>query len=118
LETIERADELGCTVYAPLREEEKQLAAGKNPYEPKYGDSPAVASWRERMGTATGKAIYRLRGQTAEWVNAISRNHGLRQMPVRGAPKGRIIALLHAITHNLLWGVTLRARAAIGAETA
>jgi len=117
LETIERAAELGCTVFAPLREEKKQLEAGKNPYEPKYGDSEAVATWRERMGTAAAKAIYRLRGQTAEWVNAISRNHGLYRMPVRGEPKCRIIGLLHAITHNLLRGVTLRARVAFRGET-
>jgi hypothetical protein len=32
LASIERADKLGCTVYAPLREEEQQLAAGKAIY--------------------------------------------------------------------------------------
>ena len=118
LETIDKADELGCTVFSPLREEKKQLSAGKNPYEPKYGDSAAVASWRERMGTAAAKAIYRLRGQTAEWVNAVSRNHGLRFMPMRGESKCRLTGLLHAIAHDLLWGVTLRARAASAAKTA
>ena len=30
-----------------------------------------------RMGTEVAKEIYRLRAQTAEWVNAQSRNRGL-----------------------------------------
>lgn len=112
LEAIKDADRRGCTVYAPLRDEAKQLAAGKNPYAPKPSDHPAVAAWRERMGTAAAKAIYRLRCQTAEWVNAICRNRRLYQMPVRGQPKCRAIAVLHAIAHNLVRTVALRAGAA------
>jgi transposase len=111
-EAIDDAAARGCTVYAPLKEEEKQRAAGKDPYAPKKGDSDAVAAWRARMGTAAAKVLYRLRCQTAEWVNAVCRNHRLWQMPARGQPKCRIVATLHAITHNLLWGVKLRAEAA------
>jgi transposase len=105
------AENHSCTVYAPLKDEEKQLDAGKDPYARKKGDSEAVAQWRERMGTAAAKAIYRLRCQTAEWVNAGCRNRGLWQMPVRGQPKCRGIALLYAITHNLLRALALRAEA-------
>ena len=111
-EAIDHAASRGCTVYAPLKEEEKQLEAGKDPYARKPGDSPAVTAWRARMGTPAAKAIYRLRCQTAEWVNAVCRNRRLWQMPVRGQPKCRIVATLHAITHNLLWGAKLRAEAA------
>ncbi len=53
--------------------------------------------------------IYKLRAQTAEWVNALCRNRGLWQMPVRGSPKCRIVALLYAITHNLMQAANLRA---------
>jgi transposase len=112
LETIEQAEERGCTVYAPLKEEEKQRAAGKDPYAPKRGDSAAVAAWRARMGTPLAKAIYKLRAQTAEWINAICRNRDCRQMPVRGRLKCRTIAVLQAIAHNLLQAVKLRAQAA------
>lgn len=112
LAAIEAADALGCTVYAPLKNEKKQRAAGKDPHAKKPGDGPAAAAWRKRMGEAAAKAVYRLRGQTAEWVNAGCRNRGLRQMPVRGQVKCRSVALLHAITHNLLQAVKLRARAA------
>jgi len=112
-ETIDKASDRGCVVYAPLKEEEKQLAAGKNPYERKKGDSDAMAAWRERMGTAAAKLIYRLRCQTAEWVNALCRNRGFWQMPVRGQPKCRTVAVLYAIAHNIVRGVALRAEAAV-----
>jgi transposase len=113
LDAIEKAAARGCTVYAPLKEEEKQLAAGKNPYERKKGDSDAVAAWRERMGTAAAKLIYGLRCQVAEWVNAQCRNRGFWQMPVRGQPKCRTVAVLYAIAHDISQGVKLRAEAAM-----
>lgn len=114
LASIDAATEAGCTVYAPLKDEDQQRETGKNPYAKKKGDSTAVAAWRERMGTATGKAIYKLRAQTAEWVNAVSRNWGFRQMAVRGQPKCRANALLYAVTHNLFQSIKLRTNIASG----
>ena len=108
---IDQATEAGCTVYAPLKEEKKQQQAGKDPYAKKKGDSPAVASWRARMGTAAAKAIYQLRCQTAEWVNAMARNRRLWQMPVRGQRKCRTIAVIYAIVHNLMQALKLRVEA-------
>jgi transposase len=108
-ETIDESDTRGCTVYAPVKNEKKQQEQGKDPYVPKKGDSEPVANWRIRMGTEEAKQIYRLRGQTAEWINAQCRNRGLQQMPVRGQPRCRIIALLHAIAHNIVVGGRLRA---------
>jgi transposase len=109
LQAIDEASHMNCTVYAPLKDEAKQLKQGKDPYAKKKGDTPAVAAWRGRMGTAIAKAIYRLRCSTAEWVNAQARNRGLYQMPVRGQAKCRNVALLFAITHNLMQGMKLRA---------
>jgi transposase len=106
--TIDEAAERGCTVYAPLKDEEKQREAGKDPHARKKGDSDAVAQWRSRMGTEAAKLIYRLRCQTAEWVNAQCRNRGLWHMPVRGRPRCRIVALMYAIAHNLVVGERLR----------
>jgi transposase len=68
LDAIDKAAGRGCTVYAPLKDEHKQLRAGQDPYAAKKGDSKAVAAWRARMGTAAAKMIYRLRCQTAEIV--------------------------------------------------
>jgi transposase len=112
VDTIEQADDRGCTVYAPLKNQKKQEEQGKDPYARKKGDSDAVAAWRSRMGTEAAQTIYRLRGQTAEWVNAQCRNRGLWQMPVRGQARCRIIALLYAIAHNLVVGERLRAAVA------
>jgi hypothetical protein len=109
---INQADQRGCTVYAPIKAEEKKRAAGKDPYARSKGDSDAVAAWRKRMGTEEAKVIYRLRAQTAEWVNAQARNRGFWFMPVRGEPRCRIVALLFAIAHNLV--VAQRLRAAVG----
>jgi len=108
VEAIDQADKRGCTVYAPLKDEEKQRAAGKDPNAKKKGDTEAVANWRARMGTEAAKLTYRLRGQTAEWVNAQCRNRGLWHMPVRGRPRCRIVALLYAIAHNLVVAERLR----------
>ena len=87
---------------APLKDAAKQIAAGKDPHARKDGDSDAVADWRSRMGTEAAKLIYRLRGPTAELVNAQCRNRRLWHMPVRGRPGCRIVGLLYAIAHNLV----------------
>jgi transposase len=113
----EAADKHDCTVYAPLKDEDKQREAGKDPHARKKGDSDAVAAWRARMGTAAAKAIYQLRCQTAEWVNAICRNRGFWRMPVRGLAKCRTMAVLYAITHNLFQGTKLRAEAKMAVES-
>jgi Transposase DDE domain len=95
-------------VYAPLKDEAKKKAAGTDPYQPRKNDGPGVAAWRRRMGTAEGQAIYQLRAQTAEWVNAGARNRGLYQVRVRGLHKVLAVALLHALVHNLLRAQALR----------
>jgi transposase len=114
MKAIEDAAERHCTVYAPVKNEKKQRAKGKDPYAPKKRDSKPVAEWRARMGTEEAKAIYKLRCQVAEWVNARCRNWGLWAMPVRGLKACRNVALLYAIAHNLVLERKLRAEAAIG----
>ena len=64
------------------------------------------------MGSEAARLLYRLRAQTAEWVNAQCRNRGLWQMPVRGQSRCRVIALMYAIAHNLVVGERLRAAVA------
>ncbi len=64
LEAITTLEEREVTVYSPVKlprnkpEEER--------YQPRYGDSPQVVQWRERMATEEAKAVYRQRGSTAE----------------------------------------------------
>ena len=102
LDAIDAIEGRGCKVYAPIKDEEKQKEAGKDPYARKPHDTDNTAAWRERMGTEASQVIYKLRAQTAEWVNAMCRNRGFWRMPVRGRAKCRIVATLYAITHNLM----------------
>ena len=76
-------------------------------FEPKQGDSPAVAQWRQRMGKDTAREIYKHRAATAECVNAQARNRGLLRMPVRGLAKVRCVVKLYALAHNLMRMVAL-----------
>lgn len=68
----------------------------------KEGDSEPVAQWRARMADEEVKDVYRQRAATAECVNALARNRGLRRMPVRGLSKVRAVACLYALAHNLM----------------
>lgn len=90
LTNVDRMSERGCKVYAPIRVDKPT----------RRKDSAAVAEWRGRMQTDEAKAIYKLRAQTAEWVNAQFRAQGLTHLLVRGLEKVRAVVLMHAITHN------------------
>jgi len=100
VEAIDEAERNGTTVYAPPKEEQKQLDAGQDPYARKKSDTDATADWRARMGTAEAKTIYKERPSTAEWVNAQVRNHGLYGVRVRGRPKVLVVVLWYVLTHN------------------
>ena len=89
---------------------EKKKQKGQDPYAPKRGDTPQVAAWRQRMGTAEAQAKYKQRSKT-EWPNAECRNRGLQQFLVRGLEKVRSIVLWYVLTHNLFRMVALRAQA-------
>jgi hypothetical protein len=112
---IESAEQAGTKVYAPVKDEEKIRAKGKDPFAPRKDDTEKVADWRKRMGTAEAKEIYKDRAATAEWVNANFRNRGFYRVTVRGTKKTRCVALWQALAHNLLESIK-RIKAA--AETA
>ena len=111
-EDIERVSVLenGTTVYAPVQKPKKD---GRDPHLPRPGESQTIAEWRRRMGTEEAKAIYKERASTAECVNALARNRGLRQFLVRGLEKVRAVALWYALAHNLLRWFALRSEAAV-----
>lgn len=108
LEDIEKATGLGVVVYAPVT---KPRDPTRDPHVPVESDSDTIADWRQRMGTATAKNIYKERGATVECVNAIARNRGLRLLLVRGAEKVKAILLWFALAHNMMRGRSLRAAA-------
>jgi transposase len=106
----------GCVVYAPVPQPRKSktdpAAPLRDPHTPLPDDSPAVAAWRQRMGTDAAKTVYKLRAATAECINAIARNRGLQQFRVRGLQKARAVLLWFALAHNLMRSVELRRLAA------
>jgi transposase len=101
--------EIAVTVYAPVP---KPKDEARDPYQPLPTDPPAVAQWRQRMGTDEAKAIYKTRGATAECVNAIARNRGLQPFRVRGLKKVKAVLLWFALAHNLMRAAALRLEAA------
>jgi transposase len=109
LADIEATEQAGTTVYTPVKEEEKQKAAGKDPFAAKPGDSPIIAAWRARMGTEPAQELYRLRGQTAELPNAHLRNQGVYQVGVRGVAKVKAALYWHVLILNLMRARMLRA---------
>lgn len=109
IDDIEQTTQGGTTVYTPVKEEDKQKQAGKDPFAPKKGDSPIIAEWRKRMGTPAALELYKLRAPTAELPNARLRNQGVYQMNVRGLAKVKAALWWHVLALNLLRAETLRA---------
>lgn len=66
------------------------------------GGTPEVQAWKQRMNTDEAKEIYRARASLCELSNANARRMGLTQLLVRGVAKATSVALLTAITHDVL----------------
>jgi transposase len=104
LKDIEKASEMGTEVFAPVAKPKDEM---RDPYVPLSTDSPAIARWRQRMGTTEAKEIYKQRASTVECVNAQARNRGLQRLLVRGLDKARAVLLWFAIAHNLMRTLSL-----------
>lgn len=98
-EDIEWAHGEGVDIYCPPT----QSKHGTDPYIPRRGDGAGVSAWRARMANEDGKAQYKLRS-ICECIHARWRNWDLRQLTVRGFEKVRAVALLYALTNNILQG--------------
>lgn len=99
LAEIDRLDAAGITAVGPVP---KPKDSKRDRYSPLPDDSTAVAAWRVRMGQDATKILYHLRAATAECVNAIARNRGLRQFTVRGTAAVRTVATWYALAHNVM----------------
>jgi transposase len=108
IETVS-TNEVETTVYAPVPQPKDET---RDPHEPLPDDRPAVAEWRQRMGTEPAKEIYKERAATAECVNAQARNRGFYQVRVRGLVKVKAVVLWYVLAHNLMRIVAVRAAAA------
>lgn len=105
-EDIEKVEQAGTTVYAPVQSSKDPK---RDPHTPRADDPPKVAAWRQRMATPAAQAIYKDRASTAECVNAHARNRGLYQFRVRGLAKVKAVVLLYVLAHNLMRTAILRA---------
>jgi transposase len=108
---IEEVSSRGVIVYTPVKEAERQEKEGKDPYAPRPGESEEVAAWRQRMGTEEGKQKYKERCK-CELTNAQARNHGLYRFLVRGLKKVKAVTQWHALAHNIVRMIKLRAQLA------
>jgi transposase len=95
---IDKLHKARIMLFCPLRKPRKN---GLDPAVPRRGDKPGVVAWRQRMATPEAQAIYRKRFAT-ERPHAHMRNHGLRQLCVRGIEKVKAIALWHVHAFNFL----------------
>jgi transposase len=98
-EDIEWAHGEGVEVFCPPT----QSKSGADPYLPRRGDGAGVSAWRARMGSEAGKVQYQVR-TICECIHARWRNWDLRQLNVRGIEKVCAVALLYALTNNVLQG--------------
>ena len=99
------------TVYMPQRQNPpkggartkgKKVDRNPAPAAPQKEENETVLKMRKRMETPEAKEIYKERASTIECVNALARNRGLKQFPVRGLEKVTAVTLLFAITHNVM----------------
>ena len=95
-EGIAAAISHGVEVLVPVpRRSEKSGAKGNH--------TPAIEQWKQNMQTDRAKYLYRARAGLCEWTNAqFAGRFGLRQFLVRSLAKTASVALLAAITSNLM----------------
>jgi transposase len=106
LQDFEKATQMGTKIYSPVA---KPKDEARDPYAPMATDTPAIAAWRQRMGSREAKEVYKERASTVECVNAQARNRGLQRFLVRGTSKVRAVLLWFAIAHNLVRSLSLQA---------
>lgn len=106
-ENIEALSER-TTVYAPPSEFKDKDG---NVLPPKVNEGPGVQAWRARMKTPAAQEIYKQRSATIECVNALARNRGLRQLPLRSLERVKAVVWLFALAHNVAREASLQREA-------
>lgn len=100
LDDVDQAAKDDVTLCMPVPKPRK---AGADPHQPKKTDSPAVAAWRERMGTDEAKTTYQRRASTIETINGeLKTERGLSPFRVRGLSKTRCVVLWSVLAYNFV----------------
>ena len=85
----------GVEVLVPVPKRSQHAGAHRD-------QDPVIEQWRSRMNDPDAKRVYRARASLCELTNAHLRNRGLTQFFVRGVANANCVALIAAITANLL----------------
>ena len=85
-----------CLYYAPPK-----TRKNIDPKKHLKRDSKAIKKWRDLIGTAQVKILYKLRCSTAEFSNAQMKKRGFRELMVRGIEKVKSSTILNAIVQNI-----------------
>jgi transposase len=96
-EDIAAAEAAGTDFYCPPG----KTKSGRDPAEPRPGDTPQVANWRAKMATQEGKDAYKRRS-VCELVHAKLRNRGADRLHVRGRAKVETWLRWFALGANIL----------------
>lgn len=99
MEQIGAAERAGVAVYAPLPKGKNGQPVRHSRWDAKHG----TTSWRQRMQTPAGQAVYQQRFPASERVNAeLQERFGLRAFAVRGRRKVRCVVLWLVLAFNLM----------------
>ena len=92
----------------PPARKEASKPESKARYERNRAAEPqCLKDWRARMDSEQGQTIYKRRSNT-EHVHARLKNRGFGRMALRGLAKVRIVCLLYAVAHNMMWALSRR----------
>lgn len=90
---ITALEQRGVEVLVPVNERTSKSKASA---------TPELEAWKARMSTPDAQTAYRARASLCELTNANARRMGMTQLLVRGIEKATSVALLAAITHDVL----------------
>jgi len=90
-------------VYAPPPPERDDVSAKSlsNRAAARAKEPEPLKEWRSRMASPAAQSFYKIR-RRIELVNAHMKNRGLGRLNLRGLVKAKIVALWHALAHNIL----------------
>ncbi len=90
-------------VYAPPPPErdDVSLKTLSNRAAERAKEPEPLKEWRNRMASPAAQGFYKVRGRI-ELINAHMKNRGLGGLNLRGLAKVKIVALWHALAHNIL----------------
>jgi transposase len=97
---VTQMEKRGTRVIGPIPRASELIKKGVDPHAAGPKDTPEMSAFRERMATDEAKLLLKERPSIAEFPNAVCRNHGLHQFPVRGLAKCYAVTMWHVIAHN------------------